>query len=509
MEFIEALRHDAVLLESVFDLTAFCYDYIVKNVDDQAAFIGKYIIENDQAYIRNPNLRNLRRFDEKVFQILRRQEEEGILFRKCLENVIESSEKMQSELDEYGDDFLNCITVPFFILLAVDRYVIEKKGHITETAPLNKGYRNRSFVYLNIQDNLLDMAKEENGFPDVIGGVRIRNYLYHLCIMEHRELAAQDAEPPKMVSLWMEENDGFRKKMLLGKKLKIAVIPLDNEPMLRFPVDEGALFHVEYRDGYLERCESRAIRLLELAIDRKANIIVFPEFVCSQEIQGAIQHRLQQIYQENPDRLKNLLIVLAGSGWIDGDNVAAIFSYDGKLLGKQYKTERFSDLKEEGRELIENLQNPGKETIIIDAEGLGKIAVGICRDICNQDYIERLTEIFCPQLLLVPAWSRSIVRGFENQLKEITVHNHITCSVLCDCCEAMNSQAFREEIGMLVTPVKRRSLVEGKVCCIRRKAEKCEHCQKGGCIILATICFESDHVKRGRMVTQPKQINCC
>lgn len=362
-----------------------------------------------------------------------------------------------------------------------------------------------SFVYLNIQDNLLDEAMEENRFPDVIKDVQIRNCFQHLCIMERKELATQNAEPPKVVCLWMEDDGGYRRAVLMKKRLKIAVIPFSDEPMLNFPIDEGALFHVEYCEGYLERCEGRALQLLELAIDRKANIIIFPEFVCSQEIQNAIQGRLQQMYEENPGRLRNLLVVLAGSGWIDGNNVATVLSYDGRLLGKQYKTERFSDLKKEGRELIENFQNPGKETVIVEVDGLGRIALGICRDICNRNYVRRLTEIFCPQILLVPAWSSSLHRGFENQLKDITAYNHITCSVLCNCCEAVNGGEFRKEIGMLVTPTKQRSVVEGKPRCIQRQAVKCRHCRERGCVILVSMCFESSSVQRGRMITQIKQ----
>lgn len=509
MDFVDGLKQNATVIESVYDLAAFCYDYLVENIGDQAIFIGKYILKNEQAPIGNPNLKALDRFEDDVFHILRWQEEKGLLFEKCLGKIIVVSDKTQKRFIKYEDDFFNRATIPFYIMWAIDRYVLDKKGRITDIAPLNKGYMRNSFVYLNIQDNLLDGAMEDNGFAEVIRNVKIRNYFRHLCIMERKELAAQNAEPPKVACLWMGEDGRYRKEMLLEKRLKIAVIPLDREPMIEFPIEEGILFHVEYREGYLEKCEGRVIQLLELAIDRKANIIVFPEYVCSQEIQSAIQRHLRQVYEEKPHRLRNLLLVLAGSAWTDSDNVAVMFSYDGRLLGKQYKTERFSDLKKKGKELIENFQNPGKETVIVEVEGLGKIAVGICRDICNQDYIKRLTEIFSPQLLLVPAWSSSLYRGFENQLKEITAYNHMTCSVLCNCCEAMEGQEFREEIGMLVTPVKRGSVVEGKVCCIQRQKGNCRHCRKGGCIILVHMCFRSSSVKRGRMVTKKKQINCC
>lgn len=506
MDFVDGLTQNAVALVSVYDLVAFCYDYLVENIGDQAVFMGKYILMNEKAPIGNPNLMALGRFEDEVFHILRRQEEEGLMFKKCLAEIIAASGKIQQRFMKYEDAFCNQATIPFYIMWAIDRYVLDKKGKITEVEPLNKSYMKNSFVYLNIQDNLLDEAMEDNGFADVIKNVQIRNYFQHLCIMERKELAAENAEPPKVACLWMEEDGGYRKEMLLKKRLKIAMIPLDKEPMIEFPIDEGTLFHVEYREGYLERCEGRAIQLLERAIGMKANIVVFPEFVCSQEIQSAIQRHLQQIYQEKPRRLRDLLVVLAGSGWTGGNNVAAMFSYDGTLLGKQYKTERFSDIKKKGEELIENIHNPGKETVIVEAEGLGKIAVGICRDICNQDYVERLTRIFSPQLLLVPAWSSSIYRGFENQLKEITAYNHMTCSVLCNCCEAMERQKFREEIGMLVTPVKKGSVVEGKACCIQRQSGNCRHCQKSGCIILVNMCFDSGSVKRGRMVTKQKQI---
>lgn len=57
MDFVDKFTKDMIVLESVYDLAALCYDYLVENVGDQSVFVGKYILENEQAFAGNPNLK--------------------------------------------------------------------------------------------------------------------------------------------------------------------------------------------------------------------------------------------------------------------------------------------------------------------------------------------------------------------------------------------------------------------------------------------------------------------
>lgn len=60
MQFTEELQKNIEQLVSVYDLAAFCYDYLVDNIRDQAQFLGKYIMCNEDAGCSNPNIQALK-----------------------------------------------------------------------------------------------------------------------------------------------------------------------------------------------------------------------------------------------------------------------------------------------------------------------------------------------------------------------------------------------------------------------------------------------------------------
>lgn len=460
VKFVDEFYKNLDKLVSVYDLAAFCYDYLISKTEDQGLFLGEYVFENAEAERSNPNRKKLNRFSREIERFLERRETEGRSFSKCITDIYNQTKNIR--LMDYGESLLNDATVPIFILFAIDRYVLEKRGRCSEDGPLNKGYCGKSYIYLDIGNNILDDAARENSFSNIISSPEIRNQLRHLIFLEKNQLPSK-VEVPRVKRLYVTDKREITQKIGQEKKWKIAVIPFGEEPMVSFPVDKGALFHVTYQEKHVETGIERALHLLDHAIRLKANMIIFPEYVCSQEIQGAIQEHLESIYEKDSKRLDSLFLVVAGSGWTeDQNNVCNIFSYDGRLLGKQYKYSRFSDLKYGGKELIENLRNPGKETTIVEIDGVGKVLVGICRDISERSYTKMLADTFKPQLLLTPAWSKSILNGFQEQYRDLASINHRTCSVLCNCCEAVRDRKDLIQIGIAVTPFKKGTVVIGK-----------------------------------------------
>lgn len=286
--------------------------------------------------------------------------------------------------------------------------------------------------------------------------------------------------------------------------MKIAVIPFSKDKMLEFPAENGGLFHVEYEEEHLKTGAERAKKLLESAIEQKANIIIFPEYICSREVQDAIQNRLKEIYENKSEREKvsALLLVVAGSCWTeDCNNVSRIFSYSGRRIGDHYKHCVFWNAKNKDNVMVEDLANPGKETTIVDITGVGKILIGICRDISERSYTRVLAKDFMPQLLLVPAWSRSVHNGFEEQFREIIAENHRTCSVLCNCCAALkNEDKFNVEVGMVVTPYKEKTVVVGNTDMICRDEGCIKKCKDNACIFIVDMNFEYNMVMSKSMV---------
>ena len=272
-------------------------------------------------------------------------------------------------------------------------------------------------------------------------------------------------------------------------------------------MDRGALFSVEYLPDHKINGEKHAIELLNLVIDEKANIIIFPEFVCEKKIQRAIRKELENIYQNTPERINHLLLVVAGTRWENGNNIADILAYDGRLLGHQYKCVPYSSLKNDGEKLVERLKNPGKECTIVEIDKLGKIMFGICRDVVAEAYIAHLTEFFSPQFLLIPAWSNSVNRGFKGPLRRISSKNHTTCSVMCNCCEAYcGSKRFKREVGMVVSPDEKGRSVIGRADMICRNETDCrEECRASGCVFIVSLTESLEHNKNQGILVNVEQ----
>lgn len=218
---------------------------------------------------------------------------------------------------------------------------------------------------------------------------------------------------------------------LIDNVLKVALIPFWGQQITDFKWTDGAKFVIRYSEQYIDFATKRAIALLEAAIDRKANIIVFPEFVCAPLVQCRIGEYLLDQYRRAPLRLKELIFVMAGSGWTnDNNNVMNMFDRCGNTIGEYYKYSKF--WKDSS---LEGLSDPGKKCTIIDVPGLGRILPSICRDISNKEYTEGLIDSFRPFLLFTSAWSTSVEGGFKNQY-DFFAKRYMVTSMLCNCCEA-------------------------------------------------------------------------
>lgn len=312
--FEQKLSEQFEKIDTVYDLAAFCYDYLVRTVGNQARFLGKYIMENENAQKSNPNLQELLYRSSMIEHIMQNREEFGWSFSECLIKI--QLQLKNTILIEYEDSVLNDAAIAFFILMAIDRYILSKKDNCTDKAPLNKKYCEESYIYLNVKDSLLDKAAEANNFSDVILDSSIRNQLRHLIILEKRDLP-EGMNPPSVVGLFLNKE---KRKLFVAEKLKIAVIPFGQSKMVKFPVVQGGLFQVAYEDEHLKSGVERAVKLLETAIDNGANVIVFPEFVCNQAVQNEIQKVLLENYRDKEKRKNCLncsLWLRAAVGWME------------------------------------------------------------------------------------------------------------------------------------------------------------------------------------------------
>jgi len=248
MSFIDELNRHSKDIATVFDLAAFCYDYLVKVVGNQAYFLGKYIFEGRDEAKRNPNIDALLEMSDSAVMILKKIWQ-GIAFAECLAELQILAQKTVSGLVDYGDKTRNCATVPFWLMKGIDRYICEIddehwKMH-REEEPLNSTNYSNSYIYVRRGRMMIEDAAEELDFPPSIVRASIKEQFEYLIILDKAQLH-EDMSAPRIVELLIDERDKQREGIVQGKTLKLAVIPFSEDKMLDFPTDQGGCFRVEY-----------------------------------------------------------------------------------------------------------------------------------------------------------------------------------------------------------------------------------------------------------------------
>lgn len=491
----ERIRENRDKIKSIYDLASLCYDFLREKIDNQALFLGKYVAYSHEAAENNPNIPRLRKFSYEIYQLFL-QKDKKYFWNEIVGKTLDEIEFVEEKMESYGADTYNKAAIAYHLLQAVDLYAeIRDEGSLS--APVNTQYNENSYVYCCSGNSMLGEAARKLDFRHKIQNTEIRNEFKCLRILEKGELGA-GMNPPRLVTLYIDKLDTGRQAVLCGKKLKIVIIPFGQESHVMVEKTQGCLFRVKYIEEHKQDAIKRALQMLGEAIRKNANIIIFPEYICFPEMQNEIGSYLRKTYSKKPKMMKSLLLVIAGSGWTEDDNnVLRVYSYSGKMLGEQYKYAPYDGKDEHKNRLIEQLRNPGKESIIVKIPGIGSFMTAICRDVSNRDRAEKMADVFRTDFVMVSAWSPSLHGGFEKQLGNITETNMVTSSLVCNCCKAIECTENLER-GVVVTPCKKGSIVEAEVTMIKSDAAVCQACK--GCIFSVLFCFETQNVEKGKIV---------
>lgn len=512
MELYEYICNNRDKIQSDFDIAALSYEYLIEKIEalGQPKFIGQYlVVPEDRKNQYNPNMKVLRKFAEQI---------EIVLCNSCyilsakLDEITDYISSVKQKLTLFGEPEYNEATIAYHLLLGFDLYA-ENYFKDSQPAPLNIGCQTKAYFYCCQKGGMITAASEELRFRERILPTEIRNTFTCLRILERTELSP-GANPPQMSTLYIYEKDDDRNQVIHGQNLNIAMIPYGRKTIFSFKKYMGASFRVKYKAAQKKDIE-KALQLLDIAIQNGANIVVFPEYVCFPEMQERICSHLRQIHTEKPDKIKKLLLVVAGSGWTEDDNnVCSIYSYNGHLLGKHYKYAAFNKEvevsartgKKQKETWIEGLSNPGKESSIVQIPNVGSMMCAICRDISSREFSEKMARAFRVDFLLVPAYSSSLKHAFQNQLKSITETNMNTCSVVCNCCDAIAEERWgkAKERGLAITPYKEETVVAAKCQNVLVKDTVLGECilgkKCGQCVFNLSFDFSTKKVEKKRIL---------
>lgn len=426
----------------------------------------------------------------------------------------------------------------FFILEAIDMYLENNFENIYSNlqtyGPLNEGSSQETcLVYFQEWNSFLHdcytSPKKEENFRIPHGPVRLGSIFHRFLLIRRMD----QHRIPKILPILL--NDKHKKAVKSSKQLQIASIPYTGfDTFLFHELNKDAAskpgrtlngpFYVEYVEAWEESNRRYVTNLLEMAVRQGANIVIFPEFIMSTATKEAVKDCLRNIEYSSKQRL---LLVLAGTcyhwdGTERGNNILHILNADGIEIGCYYKYSPFLQQAEErvhgadllltkksvGKELGEGketnqlrqylknceiLSDPGKECVLLDVEGVGRILPAICRDVIDGVFTEQLSKLFMPSLLMVPAWSPS-VESFRPHFEQLanTIH---TASFLCNCCNAVKAEENEVEkaIGKFFVPAKIGAKMGARALSVNRTPECAALCQKcGGCVFQIILDFSTN-----------------
>ena len=398
----------------------------------------------------------------------------------------------------------------YILLLACDNYAqadSQNRYPRGYSGPLNSALLDRVRLYF---------ASDRSLFSQTMESLRISPQDTHTPVLQDKMSAVRFIEATQIDSSHNVVISAYRMDPALeciknnGNRLRLAIAPFIGQKVTEFPLIEGtAKFIPCHSEEYVKEGVRSIIRIMEKALEKGCNIIIFPEYMIEAEMVQAIRDFLDS------KSCKELLFVAAGTRWTsENANELLILDMHGEIIGRYHKYAPFSEYRKIGKtgqsvRLTENLQNPGDEISLIDIKDIGRFAFAICRDVCvtkgepnalTSSIINRLQ----PNFLIVPAWSGSIESGFNDQFKAFGEER--TVSILCNCCEpiAISSHHDSLQTRILVgTPCKDnpdKSCVSGKteaVCCDEKFSDKCPH---RDCFFIIELDLSEKHFHTGSKV---------
>ena len=226
---------------------------------------------------------------------------------------------------------------------------------------------------------------------------RMDNFLFNMLLMENTILGE------------LIDKHFFLKKDLFPKfaktgSLKIAATPLRLErrfDVVPYSEDKVQFFKIAYDESDHEIENALVWEKIVTASKNESDIIVFPEMLGNPEMTGYITEKLKSVSDEERENIPSLIIL--PSFWEKKGNSVTILDKFGNIICRQSKQNPFrADLN--GTGFLEGILS-SLVVNIFHYEGIGRIAILICKDFLTTKYMEQLMRCFKLTLIIVPSFS--------------------------------------------------------------------------------------------------------
>ena len=252
---------------------------------------------------------------------------------------------------------------------------------------------------------------------------------YPLCIYHYDKMSQMAAR--------------FRRK----NTIVLGIVPFSNEKteqILNICYEKRLFFVDGLKEEAVEKLKNRYRDICRRSEKEDIDFLIFPEMLMTDAIIASIE--------KNENR-KSPRVIINGSIWEDYTNRAVITDGNGREIFHYLKKEPFI-YKHDNIEYKEWLKKEkNEEYCIMEIDGVGRIGIGICKDLLNEK-IKLFHKYIGTDLLLVPAYTKSmdLQASAENLSKE---YNCIVAVVnACSALEKKFPETEQERVGFITLPAK-------------------------------------------------------
>ena len=227
--------------------------------------------------------------------------------------------------------------------------------------------------------------------------------------------------------------------------IKIAATPLSLERNFTVQLggtDKIQYFNIVYNKTSFEFENELIWKKIWTAAQNGSDIVVFPELLGNPDMVDFVSNKIKALSPADAEKIPSLLIL--PSYWDHNRNVVAVLDKYGNLVCKQNKQNPYR--KEFGGVGFLERINPSLVVNILHFEGLGRIAILICRDFLTTRYMEQLMRCFRLTLIVVPSFST----GSYDFRRSFDLCAHEDCNVVwINTCAALikGKEANFQDIG--------------------------------------------------------------
>ncbi len=227
--------------------------------------------------------------------------------------------------------------------------------------------------------------------------------------------------------------------------VKIAATPLRRERNFKVQLtdkDKIQYFNIAYENHSFESDNELVWKKIWTAAENESDIVVFPELLGNVETTDYVANKIKSLSPDDAAKIPSLIVL--PSYWEKNRNVVTVMDKFGNVICKQNKQNPFR--KEfNGVGYLEQISS-NLVVNVLHYEGIGRIAIMVCRDFLETEYMQQLMRCFKLTLIIVPSFST----GSYDFRRSFDLCAHEDCNVVwVNTCAALikGKEANFQDVG--------------------------------------------------------------